>query len=829
MSYAAVGGGQQNKADGRGSTIPGGEFNTAAGDYSFAAGLLARASHDGSFVWADKDFDTAGFGTTGENQFLIRAKGGVGIGTETPTSQLTVHGMIESDSLGFKFPDGSIQTSAAAGGGGGYWSLMGNTGTDPSTNFIGTIDSTAFEIRMHNKRVVRIEPGVAAIGTNAPNVIMGDSSNAVVGASIAGATIGGGGGYYIDTIEPNTVSASFTTISGGHGNAASGGGATIGGGRLNVAGGGLSTVGGGYENQATGNVSVVGGGYQNYATASNSFVGAGFQNVASANNAFVGAGSNNGASGIGSVVGGGTGNHARQTQSFVGGGDDNDADADYAAISGGRSNEAIAPYAFVGGGQANVASGDSSTVGGGRENTASGQASTVAGGGANQASGQNSSIGGGRGNQATMSYSTVAGGSSNLATQNYGSVLGGWTNWVDSEYGSVGGGFNNITQGNFATIPGGYQNAADGHSSFAAGYKARALHEGSFVWNDRSVTTFPDMFESTDVNQFLIRAAGGVGIGTNAPEEQLHIQNPGGGSGIKLGGSGTDGPHGIIFDDDVADAGVQLVWRTSPNQLILERTSAGTGTSGTDAFSYDRDNDHFLFDGTIGVGTSDPRAAVTVQGPNDATFGPTLYFRGDASDQVESGRIRFVEATGSGNWRGAYIHYDGSGNNDFHIGVHNPGDASTASDLNVITIHRNSGDLGIRNENPGYSLHVGTDGTNGNGAHVTNGGDWTNGSSRTFKTDFQSIDNQEILDQLASIPIEKWRYKDSDEGRHIGPVAEDFYDAFGLGKDNRYIGTTDAAGVSMAAIQALYRLVKEQQSLIQAQKERLDVLQARLE
>ena len=100
---------------------------------------------------------------------------------------------------------------------------------------------------------------------------------------------------------------------------------------------------------------------------------------------------------------------------------------------------------------------------------------------------------------------------------------------------------------------------------------------------------------------------------------------------------------------------------------------------------------------------------------------------------------------------------------------------------------------------------------NGNGAHVTDGGVWTNGSSRTFKTDFQAIDGQEVLDKLAGLSITDWRYKGEDASRTSGPVAEDFSEAFGLGGDEKYIGTVDADGVTMAAVQALYELVKQQQ------------------
>jgi hypothetical protein len=63
-------------------------LNTAAGDYSFAAGRRAKANHSGTFVWGD-DTD-ADFASTAQDQVLIRASGGVGIGTNAPEAPLHV-------------------------------------------------------------------------------------------------------------------------------------------------------------------------------------------------------------------------------------------------------------------------------------------------------------------------------------------------------------------------------------------------------------------------------------------------------------------------------------------------------------------------------------------------------------------------------------------------------------------------------------------------------------------------------------------------------------------------------------------------------------------
>ena len=86
--YSTIGGGSRDSATGWCSTIPGGRNNTAGGRYSFASGRNAKARHDGSWVWADTT--DADFESTADNQFLIRADGGVGININTPLSPMYV-------------------------------------------------------------------------------------------------------------------------------------------------------------------------------------------------------------------------------------------------------------------------------------------------------------------------------------------------------------------------------------------------------------------------------------------------------------------------------------------------------------------------------------------------------------------------------------------------------------------------------------------------------------------------------------------------------------------------------------------------------------------
>ena len=84
------------------------------------------------------------------------------------------------------------------------------------------------------------------------------------------------------------------------------------------------------------------------------------------------------------------------------------------------------------------------------------------------------------------------------------------------------------------------------------------------------------------------------------------------------------------------------------------------------------------------------------------------------------------------------------------------------------------------------------------------GGSWNCSSSRTVKRDFAAIDTRRMLDQVVALSLTSWRFVgEAPEVRHVGPIAEDFRAAFGLGSDERSIASVDAQGVAFAAIQGL--------------------------
>jgi len=102
-------------------------------------------------------------------------------------------------------------------------------------------------------------------------------------------------------------------------------------------------------------------------------------------------------------------------------------------------------------------------------------------------------------------------------------------------------------------------------------------------------------------------------------------------------------------------------------------------------------------------------------------------------------------------------------------------------------------------------------------------------SDRNLKEHFSPIDAQDILTRLATLPIETWNYKTQDSSiRHIGPMAQGFAAAFGVGEDDKHINFVDANGVAIASIQALYRMLQERDLQMAELRAELDELKRQL-
>jgi hypothetical protein len=119
-------------------------------DDGFHLGWRTEGSKQ-AIVWNWED-GSIGFGTNGQDRMYIADNGFVGIGTDSPTVKLEVNGMIYSTLNGFKFPDGTIQTTAGNG-----WTDAGSVVSLADENDsvgIGTaIPNTKLEVRGYGEAI----------------------------------------------------------------------------------------------------------------------------------------------------------------------------------------------------------------------------------------------------------------------------------------------------------------------------------------------------------------------------------------------------------------------------------------------------------------------------------------------------------------------------------------------------------------------------------------------------------------------------------------------------------------------------------------------------
>ena len=99
-------------------------------------------------------------------------------------------------------------------------------------------------------------------------------------------------------------------------------------------------------------------------------------------------------------------------------------------------------------------------------------------------------------------------------------------------------------------------------------------------------------------------------------------------------------------------------------------------------------------------------------------------------------------------------------------------------------------------------------------------------SSRTAKENFELANGKMVLAKLEKMPISIWNYRGSDASdRHLGPVAEDFHKAFGLGTSDHFVAPTDMAGVALASVKALQDEISERDQRIAQLEKRLHDLE----
>jgi hypothetical protein len=262
-------------------------------------------------------------------------------------------------------------------------------------------------------------------------------------------------------------------------------------------------------------------------------------------------------------------------------------------------------------------------------------------------------------------------------------------------------------------------------------------------------------------NSLFIDDSGNVGVGTSTPGD-------------------TAGSRLTVGLNDLGDSSIFLPTPTANFALVNSGDYIGFGDNdavsvpfGVDAGS-DSSSLWVAPNSKVGVGTKEPSANLHVKVDDDA-YG--LPFVVENTNGIAFSGFRLQISPTS------FIDFNNSGGN-FRINT----DQVPGAEFEV----RPNGDAILK-------------------------GTLTQESDVNNKQDIEAIDHRTVVAKVMELPISEWSYKDAPDSRHVGPMAQDFYRAFGLGNTDKGITSIDTGGIALAAIQG----VKQEKDAEMAELSRL--------
>jgi trimeric autotransporter adhesin len=300
-----------------------------------------------------------------------------------------------------------------------------------------------------------------------------------------------------------------------------------------------------------------------------------------------------------------------------------------------------------------------------------------------------------------------------------------------------------------------------------------------------------------------------TGDGFNALAQLGYTNDAGGTNNIALGHlAGYNYTGNESSNIDIGNAGV-----------VGENNTIHIGTQGVQTTA--------TIAGNVGIGTNSPGELLEVAGAN-ATIrvrnqnDPVGGFIGDTYYALQLGMYNATNITEGVLSVGEKRSFFGCAYQTGQVGSLSS-DYGSPSFRNVLddgsgnlTVAGKVG-IGSGTSTPTYPLQMAS------GAYCSAAGVWTSVSDRNVKEDFTSIKPAEVLAKVAALPITQWKYKVEPNGiKHLGPVAQDFYSSFGLGDNDKAIGTVDESGVALAAIQGLNQKLNEKDAEIEKLKAKAD-------
>jgi hypothetical protein len=398
---------------------------------------------------------------------------------------------------------------------------------------------------------------------------------------------------------------------------------------------------------------------------------------------------------------------------------------------------------------------------------------------------------------------------------------------------------NNTTQV-FSVAQGGSGAAVSGQSSGAYGVLGVSSATGGFGVEGQGAYGVTGLsLSSTGAAGLFINANGGSVIAGEG-SAGINFRVDGNGNITTSGSINTSGliVQGAVTDPCLGATSSNLIGGYSNNVLTAGVTGATIGGGGGNQGKNLVTDDYGTVGGGAGniagnnSGTTCDVLFATVAGGADNGATGSFSTVGGGGGNFASGNSSTVSGGGGNIATGAAATVPGGNANvaggDYSFAA---GNGAVATDYgSFLWCSDNGNQCGSSGKNSFevavYGPILFYDGPNGAGCNLTaGGGSWNCSSDRNLKDNIVPIDSRSVLERVAHLPITQWKMKGEPAGlKHIGPMAQDFYAAFGLGDSDRYIALGDGQGVALAAVQALYQVVQTKDEQIGILKQQLQMI-----
>jgi hypothetical protein len=321
-----------------------------------------------------------------------------------------------------------------------------------------------------------------------------------------------------------------------------------------------------------------------------------------------------------------------------------------------------------------------------------------------------------------------------------------------------------------------------------------------FALEDSTAARNPMTVEAgAPANSIYVDSTGNIGFQQSAPGLDLHLttsDTP----AMRLEQTNTGGFTAQTWDIGGNEANFFVRDLTGGSRLSF-RIRPGAPTSSIDIAA----------DGSVGIGTASPKSKMHILGSAGTvpTF-PTPIAAADPFVVENNDHTNLSVVSGLGKLSTIRFFRSGATTLNGFLRYDHSNDSMTMGVSGNTRITLTSAALGVGNTAPTQPLMVGTagSGTGGNGAHVTAGGTWTNGSSRAFKTGIEELDAEQARATVAALKPVRYHYTAEPQEEYVGFIAEDVPELVAqTSTDRKYLSPMDI-------VATLTKVVQEQQKTI---------------